>query len=1754
MLTENQPILTGYEFNQQLYDGAKSQVYRAVRIADQTRVVIKLFKDNHPSFKTLTQFRHQYDIVQNIDLPGIVHPITLEPYQNRFALIMPDHGSIDLHRFLASTILDLDIFFAVALQLADILEGLHAQACIHKDIKPANILIHPQTHTIQLIDFSIASRLSQENQSLASLNQLEGTLDYIAPEQTGRMNRGIDYRTDFYSLGVSFYEMLTAQLPFHSDDPLEIVYGHLAKQAQPPMRLNPLVPAMVNDIVLKLMAKNAEDRYQSGAGLRVDLTRCQTHWQNKQNIAPFTLGQGDLARTFAIPEKLYGRAEEVQQLLNAFDKTTEGQTALVLIAGHSGMGKTALVSEVHKPITREAGYFIQGKFDQFNHDTPYSALSQALTELIEHLLDGDEAQQSHWRQKILSAVAEQGRVLVDVIPALSQLIGQQPAVTQLHGEADANRFNYIFQAFIALFTTKEHPLTLFLDDLQWIDPASLKLLSSLLQPTAAQALLLIGAYRDNEVQHGHPLNLALKGLQNTPVNVITLTLNALTEPELNQLIADTCRCNAQQALALTHSVYEKTQGNPFFIHQFLRLLKEEALVTFDFTHNHWTYHLSRIQQLAASNDVLEFVTSQLRKLPDNTQHLLQLAACIGNTFHLSTLAAVAQEPMANCVTALLLALKNSLITPQDNCRLLFQNPDSPYAAQDTLCHFTHDRVQQAAYALIASEEKAAIHMRIGRLLQETGTHDTPFDIVNQFNLGVALISDPQERLDLTQLNLQAGHKAQLSTAYHAASDYYTNAINLLPNDAWTTHYTLTLNLYEAMVETAFLHGDYAQQARWSKNVLTHAKTVIDTLKTQIFQCHKLNVQSKQLEAVMHGLPVLKQLGIVLPEQADADSFQAEYDKTQTLLAGRSAATLTNLPLITDKQAYGTLQLLHALASPLYSARPDLFALSIFKQVQLFIEYGNAPEAIPCYASYGFILSQVIGDIQQGAEFGLLAQTLLDQMHANQHKAHAYIAIYCAIRPWKFPLKDTLAPFMSGYQAGRAYGDPNFGSGCLLWHCVYAYFCGTELSTLDKTLDTCRASIRELHQKNVLFCTDMLQQAIINLRTPSKTPSRLEGAIYSVTENLPKHTEGNDQFALAQLHVQQLILSYLFRDISAAQQFAEQAAGFLSGVLGSFFIAIHNFYASLTLLAGYTDTAEAEQAAILSQVTSNQAKMAHWAKHAPMNFEHKWALVEAEKCRLCAHPVDAMGHYDQAITGAQTHGYPQEEALANELAARFYLDWNKPTIAQAYMTNAYYAYARWGASAKVHDLENTYPTLLNTVPQTPVSPDINASINQTTDMLDLGTVMKSTQALSSELSLTKLLKNMLDIVMENAGARRTVLLLLNDGLWQIAGEGNIDEETETILPQTPLDDASDLPASLIQHIIQKQHPVVLDDAREAHQRFHQDPYFQQKPNLKSVLCLPIRAQGKLTGLLYLENALVIGAFPEERQKILQILAAQAAISLENALLYEGLEAKVKQRTAQLQEKNKRIHESLVYASSMQLSLLPSAAVLAQAFQRHFVIWEPRDVVGGDIYFCTVFPDGCIVTLIDCTGHGVPGAFMSMIAGSAFASIPLERYLNDPASILKLVNRFVTKTLQQAFQDAKSDNGMDMGVCCIHYSSASMTYAGAKFSLLCVTDEHVQELKGDRKSLGYKGSNTDFTFTNHTLTLQPKAAYYLCSDGFVDQAGGPKRFGFGIRRFHTMLQTHHQQPFAEQKRTYLTALNQYQGDIPRYDDITMLGFGF
>ena len=1568
--------LPGYKLlSLPLHEGVNTVIYRGVKESEPTQVIVKTLKAEYPTIEELARLRHEYKILTTLDMAGIVKAHSLEKHNNGLALILEDFGGKSLKNLIAAKHLQISEFLSLAIHLAQTLAQLHENKIIHKDIKPQNIIINSKTDKIKIIDFSISTYLERENQSLSNPNLLEGTPAYMSPEQTGRMNRSIDYRTDFYSLGVTFYEILTGKLPHQATDLLELIHCHIAKKPVPPHEQIAEIPKAISDIVMKLLAKTAEDRYQSALGLKADLEMCRHQLQTHGKIRHFSIGKRDRFGQFIIPQKLYGREQEVATLMAAFERVSGGNSEMMLVSGYSGIGKSSLVNKVQKPILRQRGYFISGKFDQLKRNIPYASLIQAFAGLMRHLLTESSEKLAIWKQQLLEALGSNSQVIVDVIPEVELIVGPQEAVPQLGPSESENRFNRVFKEFIHVFTQPSHPLVVFLDDLQWADSASIKLIHLLICDPDSQYLLLMGAYRDNEVSPTHPLMLTLDEIQKNGAVVNNITLRPLDIGNVSLLIADTLKESSvlrNRVSELSELLFNKTQGNPFFLTQMLATLHQEKLLTFDFSAGCWHWSLNQIQAVGITDyNVVELIARNIQKLPEETQDVLKLAACIGDKFNLDVLAIVNEKSQSETAAYLWEALQAGLVLPLSEAYkipLVFTSdemssevkeriaPDSPllssspgplpYSHHAPIAYkFLHDRVQQAAYSLIPESQKQQTHLKIGELLFEhtpaEEIEENIFEIVNQLNVGADFITHQAKKDGLARLNLIAGKKAKAATAYETAARQLRMGLELLREDSWETQYDLTFSLYAEAAAVEFLNINFERAKILSEEALKHAKTLLEKVKVYEIKMQFYSQQNQMQAALELGLQVLGILGISLcPEPPQEMNTEA----------------LANLPEMTDINKLVAMGILLKSAPLAYHVAPALFAQFPFTMIHLCIQYGNSPQATSGYAVYGLLLCGPLGEIEAGYRFGQLALNLLDRFDAKELKSYVYVVFNAHIRHWKDHVKDTLAPMLEGIKSGLGTGvleDVGYNS---IYYCEHIFFTGQPLDLVAQKQAQYLDLLLKLKQDSHIPYLKTWRVMVLQLLAASEVEYMLKGELLKEEELLQQSIADNKYMFIFLAHLTKLIRLYLFKDYAQAVKSAREAEKYQDGVPGLMSGAEHNFYYSLALLAQYPEVSSSEQEEFLKQVAKNQKQMQQWAIHGPMNYQHKYELVEAEKARVLGKIGKAMEYYDASIQGAREQGYIQEEALANERAAEFYFSRDREKIAEIYLTDAYYGYIRWGAKAKVKDLLEQYPEFFSRILTAEASSlDVSRTSSSTTTgsfvARDFASVMKSSQAISGEIVLESLLSKLLKIAMENAGAEKSYLILEKDGKLVVEGTASTDNNEVIVLPSTPIETSHKLPFSILNYVARTQESLVLNDAsREG--IFTRDSYIvNAKP--KSILCMPFVHKGKLVGLLYLENNLTTSAFTPDRLEVLRVLCSQAAVSLENARLYANLseatdnlkqaneqledysrtlEYKVEERTQELKEKNLLLSQEIRDRVQIEQALRESEAQLKKQAQQ------------------------------------------------------------------------------------------------------------------------------------------------------------------------------------------------------------------------------
>jgi PAS domain S-box-containing protein len=1417
----------------------------------------------HPPPTSLARLAHEYELKDQLDGAWAIRPLELLRERGRTILVLEDQGGEPLGHLLGRP-MEVGRFLRLAVSLSAALRRLHERGLVHKDIKPANVLVNSASE-VRLTGFGIASRLPRERQAPDPPEIIGGTLPYMAPEQTGRMNRSIDARSDLYSVGVTFYQMLTGLLPFSASDPMEWVHCHIARHPASP---NDTVPAPVAAIVLKLLAKNAENRYQTAAGVESDLRRCLKELEAHGRIESFPLGAHDASDRLLIPEKLYGRDAEIANLFATFDRVvTDGMTEVVLISGYAGIGKSSVVNELHKALVPPRGLFASGKFDQFKRDIPYATLAQALQTLVRQLLSKNDEQISRWRRLLLEAVGSNGQLMVNLIPELALIIGEQPPVPELPPQEGQNRFQRVFRRFLGVFARPEHPLALFLDDLQWLDTATLEMLEHLATHPAVRHLLLVGAYRDNEVGPSHPLRRILEAIRGAGGRVQETVLAPLKHDAIEQMVADSLHCDRVRAHPLARLIHQKTEGNPFFAIQFFMALSEEGLLQFDYGRAAWSWDISRIRAKGFSSNVVDLMAVKLGRLSDSTRNALGQLACLGNVAQVATMTLVHGGPEDRIHGALWEAVLAGLI---------FQ-VNGAYK-------FLHDRVQEAAYGLIPESERAAAHLRIGRTLA-AGTspealEDLIFEIANHLNRGAALISAPDERERVVTLNLIASKRAKSSTAYTSARNYLGQATALLAPDAWTRRYEETFELYLLLSECEYLVGNFEAADALFDMILGRASSDLDRAKVHSLRIKLYQVAGKYDQGLAVALNALRSFGVTFPsnDQDIKAAIEAQFREVPLNLTGRQISELLDAPVAADPVKRTIIDLLVDTAPCAYIARPPLFPLVALEAANRSMRDGNTDQSSYVYAVFALMLVSFVGEMGSAYEFSEMSLRLNERCNNPRLRGTLLHLHGDHINFWRRHFATGLPILEQAFAACLEVGDLVY-AGFLAFETVWQLI--EKGDALDDVLSssTRYAAFAQQSRNDAVYETLRLEQRFVaSLQGRTTDPLTFGDATFDEAGCFAVIVKAAFGCGIVFYHIMKQILAVVYGRYGEAMEAARQAEPVLGAAMAMPIEATYHFCHALTLTALYPTVAKVEQEHYRQLLDDKLKRLRLWADNCPENYRNRHALVSAEIARIEYRDLDAMRLYEEAIRSAHESGFVHNEAIASELAGRFYLAIGLETNGHAHLRNACACFALWGADGKVKQLESRYPRLAAAEAHSRAE-TIDAAIQK----LDVTTVVKASQAISGEIELSKLIERLMTVALENAGADRGLLILPQKDDYLVEAMAEVRGGEIVLRQASPPGRAA--PDSLIRYVIRTQESVILDDASRP-SPFAADEYFIRRQP-RAVFCLPLVRQTALAGVLYLENTLTSHVFTPDRTALLGSLASQLAISLENTRLYSDL---------------------------------------------------------------------------------------------------------------------------------------------------------------------------------------------------------------------------------------------------------------------------
>ncbi len=1473
-----------YEMIGCLYESRDSRIFRAIESGGERRqVILKIINGQYPSKKSLARFRLEYEITQSLDISGVIEVYRFERHGNQPVIVMEDFGGLSLDRHLKEGPLEIGEFFDLAVALTATLGGIHKRKVIHKDINPTNIVWNRSNDLIRIIDFGIATTLEHEPTEPLAPDRLAGTLPYLSPEQTGRTNRPVDARSDWYALGATFFELLTGHPPFTTTDPLELVHSHVARLPPDPATDSLAIPSMVSRIVMKLLEKDPEARYQSASGLIADLKRCRQQWEQTGQIESFALGAAEVRDRFAIPQRLYGREREVAALQSAFDDVCQGSSRLLLVAGYSGIGKSALVKELYGPVTIGQGLFISGKFDQYQRDVPFSAIIRALGLLIRQILTETESRIAGWRQRILEVLHDSGQVITAVIPELEWLLGPQPAAPRLNPQEEEHRFFYLVQNFLSVFAGAGHPLVLFLDDMQWADIASFKLIRQILQGGKVRHLLMIWAFRDNEVISGHPLPIRLGELVKDGVDIERLTLLPLGRDHLVRLLADTLGADPHEVDPLAQICQEKCGGNPFYLRQFLTMLHDQQLIALRDTGWHW--NIEGIGDLELTENVVDLIRGRLQRFDRETRHILGLASCIGSVFDLATLSAIADLDFQRTMTALWPALEGEMIVAVTQDHLLARYLDQG----EIHFRFNHDRLQEAVHDSMDAHLRRQAHLAVGRTLWADWSppgirDDEVFDIVTHLNQAIDLIEDPEERKNLARMNLLAGQRAAASAAFHSAHEFFKMGIVLTGIDGWKAERDLVWDLHRELVTTTSMMPDYEAMERYVNQAMEHAHDNLERGALLEIRIQSYQGQNRLHESLSLGLELLDSLGFPFPHEPDLQAIGQSLEEGMTLVRGKTMEQWIDLPEMTDRRLLMVVRVVAFLIPVVILTRPTLLPIMMVRTLKETTPAGLAPSTPVLYAGTAAFLCGFMEQYDLAHQMAKTAILLAGRPQSRSHRAEAMQYSNLLI-PWKEHFRNTLSTFDDVFATALETGRNNAaGFACEGWS-ITAIFLGVSLEEVELRIADHIRVLQRMGQYQSLEMMGNFHQMVLNLLGRSEHPQVIDGPACNGGAALKRQRECENGQVLFNLLFNQSYLYYLFRFHEEALATSSEAVRYKDSMAGVAVFGVHVFFDSLIRLACLPRVPSDRHRELLDQVTANQRLMENWANHAPMNFRHKFHLVEAEICRVGRDLHAALGHYDRAIELAREHGFPSEEGLALELAGRFCHEqgWHVP--AGHYLRDAVHAYHRWGAEAKVRDVKESFPgdflasgpTNSSALSSISIKP---GTVEDSTAVLDLGSITRASQIILSGSNMRELLPDLMKLALENGGAQRGCLILREEGCSTFEIEIRAWPQRTESWNSSPLGEHPDteprVPLEIINLTLHTAEPLLLDDAL-GDERFSRT-FYVTRHRTRSILCVPLVHSGLVLGVVYLENNLITGAFSPRRSEMMRLLGTLAAISI------------------------------------------------------------------------------------------------------------------------------------------------------------------------------------------------------------------------------------------------------------------------------------
>ncbi|TAX38946.1 AAA family ATPase [Rhizobium leguminosarum] len=1503
-------------------------LYRGM--SEEGNIPVLITAPTDPTQEALAQLERELLLADRLDSDWAAKPLSVERADGQLFLLLSDGGGMPLSCFPKEPF-DVGRFLAISVEVTAALRKAHARGLVHTDIRPAHLLVG-SSGKVWLTGFRKAVVGSASREGFGSPKVAPSELPYISPEQTGRVKRSVDARSDLYALGGVFYEMLTGELPFVAVDAVEWVHAHVARRPIPPRQRHETVPPVLERIVLKLLAKRPEDRYQTAAGLETDLQRCLDSWNSICRLDDFEVASGDAADRLRLPEGLYGRARETEAIRAAFDRVKmQGYTEVALVSGPAGVGKSSLVHQLRTSLSQTGSLFASGKFDQYTRDIPYATIAQAFRGLVRQILGSSETELEHWRKELVEALGPNGRLMINLVPELVLIIGEQPPAPELQPHEAKARFHLVFRRFLAVFARPERPLVLFIDDVQWLDAATIELVAAITLDPDMRDLLLICAYRDDEVPPQHPFSTTRQAMRESVGNLVEIQLAPLAPMDLEHLLADMLRSDARSVRPLAELVIDKTEGNPFFVLQFLSSMEEEGLVLFDAVERRWRWEPDRIQNTRITDNVAELVASKLIRLPRLTLEAVKLLACLGSGASLATLTIASGKSETQIVAILWEAVQEKFLLRVEDGFV-----------------FAHDRVQEAAYELVPEAERSITHVEIGRALVSgltpSGLRERIFELSDQFGRGIEFVTSDEERERVAALFLEAGTRAMTSVAYPSALRYLRTGLGLLNPSHWEMRYDLMFALELQRAECEYLIGDHAVAEDHLLELSVRAGNRVDGAAVVRLRSSLYVTLGDQAKAVEVALAYLRDFDIEWSPHPTEQELRGEIEALRGLLDGRPIEQLADLPRMTDPDWLAAMDVLAYTILPAILTDGNLEDLIYTQMVSLSLQHGNCDASCYAYVSIMVALGLRFGDYDSGGRFGDVGLVLVDEHGMDRFKTRTYTCYACFVVPWKKHLRISEKFSRKAIAAGVAAGDLVFivtTAQMLVSHLLVA---GADLAVVEEEAERFLASARRTG-------FSLAADAAIGQLLLIRELRGLDGPEMPGGSELPDKEQYRQHLLdagvrlvlpLAWYFVQQMQARYVAGDYASALQAEREARGVVHATRSFIDIAEYHFYAALIHAAVCDDEASGgnDRREHFEAIRAHQRQIEAWAESGPENHGNRRALVAAEVARLEGRDIEALGLYEESVRSARQYGFVQNEAMANELASRFCVERGLKTSAKAFLSNARSRYMAWGANGKVRQLDRENPYL---------NPDVNGT--RTTpgpdpQHLDMAAVVAMSQAVSSEIVLDRLVERLMVTVIEHSGAVRGLLLLSELGEMNIVAEALTNDHGVSVRFEGL---ARKLPETILSYVCRTLEVVILDDARNA-ELFSSDPYIEEVHS-SSILCLPLVKQKQLVGVLYLENGLSSHLFTEDQAAVLQLLASQAAISLENAVLFR--EAQETHERARRAAEELRLSYDMIPA--LAWNSLPDGTVVSCNKQWHDFTGIPQGLILDSAWSRSIHPD-------------------------------------------------------------------------------------------------------------------------------------------------------------------------------------------------------